>query len=342
MKEPKARVLVVDDYEPWRRFVSSTLDQHPEFLIVCEVADGLPAVEKAQELHPDLILLDIGLPKLNGIEAARRIREVAPNSKILFISENRSPEIAKEALRSGGGGYVVKSDAASQLMPAITAVLQEKRFVSASLATRDLKDRSAAQTAECSPKPVIAPPAPKTGMFRRHDVGLYSNDRCLVDSVTEFLGAALEGGNAAVVVATESHRHSILQSLQAQGLDIEAAIDEGRYIAADAAETVSSYMLNGMPDRARLLKAFGDLITIAAKASKAKHPRVAVFGEGVDLLWARGKEEAAIQVEKLCNELIKSHDVDVLCAYSLAGVEGGMHNLAFQRVCAEHSAAYSR
>ena len=91
-------------------------------------------VQQAQELQPDLILLDIGLPTINAIEAARRIREVSPASKILFVSETRSPEIAEEALNTGAEGYVVKSDAGRELLPAINAVLQGKRFVSASLA----------------------------------------------------------------------------------------------------------------------------------------------------------------------------------------------------------------
>jgi DNA-binding NarL/FixJ family response regulator len=128
------RVLVVEDFEPWRRFISSTLQKQPELEISGQISDGLEAVRQAQELQPDLILLDIGLPTINGIEAARRIREVSPASKILFVSETRSPEIAEEALNTGAGGYVLKSDAASDLLPAIKAVLQRKRFVSASLA----------------------------------------------------------------------------------------------------------------------------------------------------------------------------------------------------------------
>src|SRR5262249_27853159 len=95
-------------------------------------------VQKAKELQPDLILLDIGLPKLHGIEAARRISKLSPNSKILFISENRSPEIASEALRAGGSGYLAKSDAGSGLWPAMEAVLQGKQFFSARLAGHDL------------------------------------------------------------------------------------------------------------------------------------------------------------------------------------------------------------
>lgn len=128
------RVLVVDDYEPWHRFVSNTLKKHPEFDVIQYVCDGLVAVEQAAQLQPDLILLDIGLPTLNGIEAATRIREISPTSKILFVSENRSVDIAEKALRTGSGGYVLKSDAASDLLAGMKAVLEGKRFVSASLA----------------------------------------------------------------------------------------------------------------------------------------------------------------------------------------------------------------
>ena len=134
MDRSPIRVLVVDDYEPWRLYCSTTLRNEQGLQIIGEVADGLEAVQRAQELQPDLILLDVGLPTLNGIEAARRIREVSPATKILFVSENRSADVAEEALSTGASGYVVKSDAESELLPAIKAVLEGKRFVSASLA----------------------------------------------------------------------------------------------------------------------------------------------------------------------------------------------------------------
>lgn len=128
------RILVVDDYKPWHDFVSTTLRSQPELQIIGRVSDGLEAVQQAQQLQPDLILLDIGLPTLNGIEAARRIQELSPTSKILFVSENRSADMAEEALRTGARGYVVKSEAAGELLPAVKAVLEGKRFISASLA----------------------------------------------------------------------------------------------------------------------------------------------------------------------------------------------------------------
>jgi DNA-binding NarL/FixJ family response regulator len=128
------RVVLVDDYEPWRSFERLTLLAQENLHVVGEAADGEEAIQRAQELQPDVILLDISLPGLNGILAARGIRQVAPDSKILFVSENRSPDIAKEALSTGATGFVIKSDAAHELLPAIRTVLEGKRFISASLA----------------------------------------------------------------------------------------------------------------------------------------------------------------------------------------------------------------
>jgi DNA-binding NarL/FixJ family response regulator len=131
------RVLVVEDHEMWRRFYSTALREHSELQVIGEVSDGLPAVQNAEKLQPDLILLDIGLPTLNGIDAARRIREVSPASKILFVSENRFPDIVDEALSTGACGYILKSDA-SQLFLAVQAIIAGKRFLSTSLAGHDL------------------------------------------------------------------------------------------------------------------------------------------------------------------------------------------------------------
>jgi DNA-binding NarL/FixJ family response regulator len=125
-----ARLMLVDDFKPWRRFVAAMLGENPDWEIVSEASDGLEAVQKAEEFQPDLILLDIGLPKLNGIEAAASIRKVSPGSKILFLSENRDSDIAAAALGAGGHGYVVKSDGADELLVAVEAVLHGKRFVS--------------------------------------------------------------------------------------------------------------------------------------------------------------------------------------------------------------------
>ena len=127
------RILVVDDCEPWRDFIVNTLKKEPGLEIIGQVSDGSAAVQQTHQLKPDLILLDIGLPTLNGIQAATQIRESSPSSKILFISENHHVDIVERALSTGAGGYVIKSEAAGELVPAIKAVLAGKRFISASL-----------------------------------------------------------------------------------------------------------------------------------------------------------------------------------------------------------------
>jgi DNA-binding NarL/FixJ family response regulator len=134
MAGSKIRVVVADDYEPLRRFISSTLESMPELQVIGEVSDGLSAIEKARELQADMIVLDVNLPKLNGFEVARRIREHLPQTKIMFISEDRY--LAKDALHMGANGYVVKSDAGRELVPALKAVLQGKQYVSLSLVRR--------------------------------------------------------------------------------------------------------------------------------------------------------------------------------------------------------------
>ena len=131
---------MVEDYEPFRRYICSTLGRSLDFSIVGEVSNGLQAVHEAEVLQPDLILLDIGLPTLNGIEAARRIRQLSPKSKILFVSQESSPDVIEEALSSGALGYVVKAHAASELLPAVEALLQGKRFVSRGLTGQVLPD----------------------------------------------------------------------------------------------------------------------------------------------------------------------------------------------------------
>ena len=123
------RTLVVDDVEDFRLFLRTTLEQTTDCDIVGEASDGLEAVAQAEQLQPDLILLDLGLPKINGIEAARRIRKLSPSSKILFFTQNCSREIAEGALRTGANGYLLKSDA-TDLPGAIETVLNGEQFIS--------------------------------------------------------------------------------------------------------------------------------------------------------------------------------------------------------------------
>jgi DNA-binding NarL/FixJ family response regulator len=126
-------ILVVDDYGPWRQRICSMLEARLELRVVAEAADGLEAVQKAQKLNPDLILLDIGLPILNGIEAAIRILQAAPDTRILFLTESSNKDVVRAALKTGARGYVLKTDAGNELLTAMARILGGDDFVSSGI-----------------------------------------------------------------------------------------------------------------------------------------------------------------------------------------------------------------
>jgi len=321
------RVLIVDDFEPWRRFISSELQKQSNLQAIGEVSDGLEAVQLAKELQPDLILLDIGLPTIDGIEVARRIREASPKSKILFVSENRSRDIAEDALRTGASGYVVKSDAGSEFLPAVKAVLQGKQFVSASLTGHDssppMNDHVAA-------------------IRHSHEVAFYADDSSVVEGYARFIESSLKGGNAVIVVVTESHRASLIPKLEVDGVNVAAAIEQGRYISLDAADALSRLTVNDVPDAARCTKVVGDLIMGAAESVGGASGRVVVCGEIAPTLLSKDKDngEGAIKFERLWDEITRRYGVRTLCGYLSSAFPHHEADPVFQGICAEHSAVH--
>jgi DNA-binding NarL/FixJ family response regulator len=133
MERSPVRVIVVEDFAPFREFVRSRLGKYPGVQIIGEASDGLEAVRLAEDLKPELILLDIGLPKVDGIAAARQIRKLSPESKIVFVSQESSSDVVQEALNLGAWGYVLKRKAAIDLLAAVEAVIQGTKFVSSGL-----------------------------------------------------------------------------------------------------------------------------------------------------------------------------------------------------------------
>jgi DNA-binding NarL/FixJ family response regulator len=265
------RVLVVEDHEPFRRFISSVLRGSAGLQVIGEVADGLEAVARAEKLQPDLVLLDIGLPGLNGIEAARRIRRVAARSKILFVSLESSPSVVQTALNLGALGYVLKSEAGTDLLTAVEAAIRGQQFVSSRLS--DLV--SLPQTPGAFGFREAPPSRAPAGVVRHHPVHFYSDDETFLTDFTGFITSALNAQSSVIVVTTESHRTSLIERLQGDGVNIAAAVDQKRYIALDVADPLSPMMVNNSSDPDRFAQCARDLIVEAAReASEANLPLV--------------------------------------------------------------------
>jgi hypothetical protein len=310
------------------------------------VSDGLEAVLKAEELQPDLILLDIGLPKLTGIEAARQIRKVAPKSKILFVSQALDKDMAHAALSEGGHGCVLKSDAYNELLAAVEEVMQGKQFVSRRLGSPAVSDDVDSQTAGqlSREEAITSSAAPSLGrgeVSRCHEIEFYSDESSFLNGFTRFISAALKAGNAAVFVGTKAHRYALYEKLHTKSADIRAAIRVGKYVALDAVELLSNFMVNDMPNPSRFLKVVDDLIVATSTWKNDEHLRVAICGECAPILWAEGKADAAIRLEELWDEAARAHDVEVLCGYSLETLRCDEDSYTLRRICEEHSTVHS-
>lgn len=315
------RVLVVEDHEPFRRHFCFTLGQRSGFLIIGEASDGLEAIQKAKELQPDLILLDVGLPKINGLEAAAEIRRLAPFAKILFISQAFSFDLVEAALRLGASGYVHKSRVQSDLLPAIESVLRGQYFVSGVA-------RGAFGDATFNKGAI------------RHEAKFCSDEAVCIQSFADFADSTLNAGKAAIVIATESHGSAVLQALSTRKWDVDSAIRRGILRPLDVTEKLSASMLNETLDTALFFDIAGDLIEEAAKAAEGRHaPRVGVCRECPPDLLENGDVGQVLRLEQRWGLVAHTSVLDLLCVYSTENL--GNHENIFESIRAEHSAIYS-
>jgi DNA-binding NarL/FixJ family response regulator len=323
----KYRVLVVEDHEWWRRYISSALGQASQWEVVGAVSDGIEAVQKARDLQPDLILLDVGLPSLDGIQAARRILAQDPNSRILFVSEQRSLHITEVALSTGARGYIVKSDVGRELLLAMEAVVEGERFISATLAGRGFETTTDGRVVR---------------VLRCHEAGFYADESSLLDDYARFAEAALNARNGLIIVATSSRRDGLRQRLQACGIDLDRAIRDRRCLWRDMRAALSSFIVDGRVDEARFWNAASALMMEAARGSKRNPPRVSACGDGAATLLQEGLPGAAIRLEQLWDDVARTYNVDIFCPYSGHGLRCDDENQVFRDLRTAHSAVHVR
>jgi signal transduction histidine kinase len=170
-----------------------------------------------------------------------------------------------------------------------------------------------------------------------HTVHFYEEDSVLLDSLIKPIGTTLMAGDVAIVIATLAHREGLAKRLKTQGLDIEISANLARYRALDAAETLSAFMLNGVPNEALFHSFMGYILFSIRPTAEGKRPRILLFGEMVALLWSEGNIDAALKLEQLWNDLARSHSFHLHCAYPMKSFDQEGHSQAFLDICAEHS-----
>jgi DNA-binding NarL/FixJ family response regulator len=305
-------ILFAEDFGAFREFASRELHQRPDFRVVT-VSDGLAAVHKAESLRPDLVLLDISLPKLNGLAAARHIRWLSPESRILFLSQESSPDIVHEALDIGSLGYIVKARA-GYLLPVVEAVLDGKPAAASGSAVGGAQH------------PV----------HHGHLAHFCTDDTTSLEAAEHFLGAALTRHDAAIAVATRPHLQQLVERLRTRGNYLDQAIEQGSFICLDAVELASHMLTDGV---AAWRPSLVQTIESAAAATMRLQPRVAVVGECAAILWAAGHVDTAIALEQLGIEVANTRPVDIMCTYPLLPVN---HARGFETVCAHHGSIVIR
>jgi DNA-binding NarL/FixJ family response regulator len=297
-------ILVAEDFAPFREFACRELQRRPDFEVVA-VADGLAAVEHAHALTPDVILLDIGLPSLNGLAAARRIRALLPAARIIFVTQESSAEVVHEALTLGAQAYIQKTSA-QYLLATVEAIVG---------------DQTTGNDTANGQHPVVD---------GRHHVHFCSDDATLIESAEHHLASALEAHGAAVAFATRSHVQQLLPRLRRRGTAVEQAIDRGAFVHLDA-EELASHILH---DDAGWQADVARTIESAAAATMRPHPRVAIVSECASMLMKAGHVDRAIGLERQPLEVAHA-SVDLLCAYPLLRDD---HRRGFKAVCAHHDA----
>jgi DNA-binding NarL/FixJ family response regulator len=318
-------VLVVDDYEPWRRRVAAELGKSARWRVIGELEDGVDAVREAKARRPDVILLDIGMQRLNGVDAARRIFADDPKARILFLTGQSSPEIAEVALATGAAGYLLKPEAGRSLLLALESVAAGGRFVSRGLPA-ELAD-------------VTRDDGARSG--HRHDAVFHADEAALVNDYARFAEAALAAGQPTVVVSASHRLEKVRRQLESRGVAVGDAVRDRRYAAFDAGPELARLMVNGQLQSERCREDATAIIEQAAREAGGR--RVAVCGDVAPNLWKEGLSDAAIQVERIWDAAAGEMGFDLLCGYLIDEARLAEDDYSvFRSICSEHGTVHVR
>jgi DNA-binding NarL/FixJ family response regulator len=339
------KILIVDDRKLFRRMVRSLVESQPDYDICGEAGDGIEAIEKVRQLRPDIVLMDINMPRMNGLEATRIIRFEVPECDVIIVTQNDATVARVQARRANAKGFVTKSDLARDLLPTIEKFRNAKpeahqastargRIVQwGGAAVENNSSLHQTKSAESHGEPwcgLLNSAAP-----RDHIVQLYQDQQFLNRAVCRFAAAAITNGEGVILVPTVAHWDAFRPRLEREGVDVKAAEKRGQLTVVDADNLLPTFMRDGMPDSPVFLGLAQNVISQAR--GDGRYPKVRWWGEMVNILWERGDVAASMQLEDQFDQLAHEQDIAIFCSFLMDNFDGDVHARMLPRLGENHS-----
>ena len=316
------KVLIVDDHARFRHMVRSLIESQQKYQVCGEASDGIEAITKVNELHPDLILMDINMPRMDGLEATRIIRRESPDCSVVIVTQNDATVAREQARSVDASGFVTKSGLARDLIPEMGRVAMENNSIPG-------ETKNGADQGEpwCG---LLAGAAP-----RDHIVQLYQDQQFLNRAVCRFAAAAIANGEGVILVPTVAHWDAFRPRLESEGVDVKAAEKRGQLTIVDADNLLPTFMRDGMPDSPVFLGLAANVVSQAR--GDGRYPKVRWWGEMVNILWERGDVAASMNLEDLFDNLAHEQDIAIFCSFLMDNFNGDVHARMLPRLGENHS-----
>jgi CheY-like chemotaxis protein len=325
--------------------VRSLVKAHPDYHICGEAGDGIEAIEKARQLRPEVVLMDINMPRMDGLEATRIIRSEVPESNVIIVTQNDATVAREQARSANAKGFVTKSDLARDLLPTIekcrSAKQEAREAKSAQRPT--VQDEGAAVENNSrleQTRSVANDSEPWSGLLASaapsdHIVQLYQDQEFLNRAVCRFAAAAITNGEGVILVPTVAHWDAFRPRLESEGVDVKAAEKRGQLTVVDADNLLPTFMRDGMPDSPVFLGLAQNVVSEAR--GDGRYPKVRWWGEMVNILWERGDVAASMALEDQFDHLAHEQDIAIFCSFLMDNFDGDVHARMLPRLGENHS-----